>query len=236
MKITLNLATRPFADLGPVLKRLQVTMGVLAALALLFALGLHMVHGAAEEARRRDHSLDGQIAQITQERHGYEALMQRPGNARLLQETSLLNGLFEQKAFSWTLAMESLETVLPGGVQVLTLEPNREKDGRITLHLRVAGPRDRVVELVRALEHSERFRAPRIVGENAEQSGNGFQQRQEPVSAASRYTFDILTEYNPPAPGERHVRTKPAVEKPAAANGGARKPAARPHPVAGGAQ
>ena len=50
--------------------------------------------------------------------------------------------------FSWTLAMEDLETVLPGGVQVTTLEPMRDKDGHITLHLRVLGPRDFVKSIL----------------------------------------------------------------------------------------
>ena len=37
MRITLNLATRPFADLGPAMKRLRIGMGVLAFLAILLA-------------------------------------------------------------------------------------------------------------------------------------------------------------------------------------------------------
>jgi type IV pilus assembly protein PilN len=247
MKITLNLATRPFADLGPVLKQLRIGISVLVVLAGLFALGLHLLHGAAEQARQRDHSLDGQIAHIASERQGYEALMQQPDNARLLAESGALNGLFEQKAFSWTLTMENLETVLPAGVQVLTLEPTREKDGRIVVHLRVAGPRDHVVDLVRALEHSARFRLPRIVGESAEQS-SGTNQHLEPVSASNRFTFDILADYNPPAPGERKPHAKAAVDatstvdktgKQAKAEPGKvalRKPSAKPHTTAGGAR
>ena len=45
--------------------------------------------------------------------------------------------------------MEDLETVLPSGVQVTTLEPIRDKDGHITLRLRVLGPRDRSIQLYR---------------------------------------------------------------------------------------
>jgi type IV pilus assembly protein PilN len=248
MKISLNLATRPFADLGPTLKRLRIGMGVLAALSLLFALGLHLLHDTAEAARMRDHSLDGQIARINNERDSYQALMRQPENARLLAESSALNSLFGEKAFSWTLTMESLETVLPAGVQVTTLEPNREKDGRITVHMRVLGPRDHVVELVRGLEHSVRFRQPRIVGESAESNTNA-NQRQEPVSASNRFTFDIQAEYNPPTPGEhRPLRGgKPApgntdrTVQAAFQQSGARPPytgmqggsAAKPHPAGG---
>ena len=81
--------------------------------------------------------------------------MRQPENAQVLAQAEALNQLFDEKAFSWTLAMEDLETVLPGGVQVTSIEPTRDKDGHITLHLRVLGPRDRAIELVANLEHSQ---------------------------------------------------------------------------------
>ena len=133
--------------------------------------------------------------------------MQQPDNAQLLTQAGALNKLFDEKAFSWTLAMENLETVLPGGVQVVTLEPVRAKDGHITLHLRVVGPRDRAVELVRNLEHSRRFLQPRIVGENSEASSSP-NQRLEPVSASNRFNFELLAEYNPPSPEEARACLK----------------------------
>jgi type IV pilus assembly protein PilN len=209
MRITLNLASRPFADLGPAIKRLRLAMGVLALASIGLGLGLRAFDRKAEEVRARDHSLDGQIARITQERQGYQSLMAQPANAQLLDQVGMLNRLFDEKAFSWTLAMEDLETVLPGGVQVSTIEPVRAKDGHITLHLRVIGPRDRAVELVRNLEHSKRFLFPRIVGENAESTG-GPGERLEPVSASNRVDFDLLVEYNPAWPGERKAAKKPA--------------------------
>jgi type IV pilus assembly protein PilN len=163
MRITLNLASRPFADLGPAIKRLRIAMGVLAVVALGLGLALRAFDQKAKVARARVQALDSQIARINQERQGYQNLMRRPDNTRLLNHIAMLNRLFDEKSFSWTLAMEDLETVLPGGVQVSTLEPARAKDGHITLHLRVIGPRDRAVELVRNLEHSRRFLLPRIM-------------------------------------------------------------------------
>jgi len=210
MRVTLNLATRPFADLGPAIKRLRIAMGVLALVAILLAVGLHAIHQKAETARARDHSLDGQIAGVTQERQGYENMMRQPDNAKLLQQAALLNKLIDDKSFSWTLAMEDLETVLPGGVQVNSLEPQRSKDGRTTtLHLRVVGPRDRSVDLVRNLEHSRRFVLPRIVGETAESTDRPGQ-RLQPVSASDRVDFDILADYTPASPENRKGAAKKA--------------------------
>src|SRR5665213_1477772 len=134
MRIAINLATRPFADLGPAIKRLRIGMGILALVALALGLGLHAVHNRAEQARERERALDTRIASVTQERQNYQNLMDRPDNAQLLKQADALNRLFDEKAFSWTLAMENLETVLPRGVQVSTLEPVRAKDGHITLH------------------------------------------------------------------------------------------------------
>ena len=229
MRITLNLATRPFADLGPATKRLRIAMGVLALLACCLGLGLRAFHQKAEQARARDHSLDGQIARITQEQQRYQNLMRQPDNAQLLVHIAELNRLFGEKTFSWTLAMEDLETVLPGGVQVSTIEPVRAKDGHITLHLRVIGPRDRAVELVKNLEHSRYFILPRIVGENAETSG-GPNERLEPISASNRVNFDLLAEYNPASPEERKA-DKSAQQTPAAANDNSKDRPLETHPV-----
>jgi type IV pilus assembly protein PilN len=203
VRVAINLASRPFADLAPAMKNLRIAMGALAALALILAVGLHALHDKAEAARARAHSLDGKIAQITQERQQYQAMMQQPDNARTLRQVESLNQLFDEKSFSWTLAMEDLETVLPARVQVTTLEPT-VKGGQISVRLRVVGPRDRDVELVQNLEHSRHFVLPRIVGETSESEG-GPNQRAEPVSASSRVNFDMLADYTPGSPEDRKL-------------------------------
>ena len=215
MKVTVNLATRPFTDLGPILKRLRIGMGVLVVVACGLLLGLHFFHQKAEAARAKEAAVDGEITRLRTERTGYQNLMKRPENAAVLDQAGTLNALFEEKSFSWTLAMEDLETVLPAGVQVATLEPAREKDGHITVKLRVQGARASAIKLVENLEHSKRFLAPRIVGESAEANesqGRGYQ----PVSTGDRVNFDLLADYNPPDPGERKA-TKAKAEPEAGA-------------------
>ena len=228
MRITLNLATRPFTDLGPALKRIRIGMGVLAALCLLFALGLHLFDSQAAEARAREHSLDGDLARVQAERQQAQAFMQQPDNAELLTQAEFLNERFDEKAFSWTLAMEAMETVLPAGVQVTSIEPQRSKDGHITVELRVLGPHDRSVDLVRNLEHSRRFLEPRIESESAESSTNANQQL-GPVSATNRFEFELFADYNPPAPGER-VAAKHAASQNAAATSQSPSRASAPAP------
>lgn len=211
MRVTLNLATRPYADFGPILLRLRIAIAVLAVVALGLGLGLYAIGAKAAAARTEAAKLDHSIARVQQERQGYQALMKQPENAAVLTGAENLNQLIDQKAFSWTLAMEDLERVLPGGVQATTLEPTRDpKTGEITLKLRVLGPRDRAIELVQNLEHSRRFVHPRIAGES-EEATSGPNQRVEPVSASSRVNFEVVAEYVPPAPDER-TSAKPAAE------------------------
>ena len=207
MRITLNLATRPFTDHGPAIKRLRIGMAVLAALCLLFALGLHLFDSQAAEARAREHSLDGALARIEAERQQDQDLMRQPNNAQILTQAEFLNERFDEKAFSWTLAMEAMETVLPAGLQVTSIEPQRSKDGHINVELRVLGPHDRSVDLVRNLEHSRRFLEPRIESESAESSTSANQQ-QGPVSPSNRFEFELFADYNPPTLEERGTMRK----------------------------
>jgi len=206
MKITVNLATRPFADQGPTIKRLRISMAAFAVVSIGLGVGLHLLHAKAQIARSRIQALENQITKVNQERQGYQAMMRQPDNAQVLQQANNLNALFDQKAFSWTLAMEDLETVLPGGVQVTTLEPVRdEKTGQITLKLRVVGPRDKGIELVQNLERSRHFLHPVITGESLENSG-GPGAALEPVSASNRVNFDLNADYNAATVGEHPAR------------------------------
>ncbi len=176
-------------------------------LCLLFFVGLHLFDRQADAARDLEHSLDGRLAHVEAERAAASAMMRRPENARVLTQAEALNQLFDEKAFSWTLAMEAMETVLPAGVQVTSIEPIRAPDGPITVHVRVVGPRDHADDLVANLERSRRFLLPRIVGENAESSNNP-QQRQEPISLSNRFDFDLLAEYNPPTLEEQRIAAR----------------------------
>lgn len=205
MRLTVNLASRPFADVGPTLRKLRIGMGILAGVAILLGIGLHLLGSSAAAARAHEARIDSSLTGLNHEQQGYRFMMAQPANATVLNESEELNRLFDEKSFSWTLAMEDLERVLPAGVQVTTLEPNRDKKtGQISVRLRVVGPRDKAVELVQNLEHSRHFLRPRIVAETAESSIAGAAQQQlEPVSPSSRVNFDVVADYNAVTPLDR---------------------------------
>ena len=202
MRITLNLATRPFADLGPALKRLRIAMAVLAALCHLFLVWACI--SSTARPRRRAPANTRSTAESPASRPSAStpsAMMQPPRQRAGAHQAEALNQLFDEKAFSWTLAMEAMETVLPAGVQVTSIEPIRAKDGHITVHLRVVGPRDRAVDLV-AISSTPGDSFSRASWAKTPSPATAPRQRLEPISASNRFDFDLLAEYNPPTSEE----------------------------------
>jgi type IV pilus assembly protein PilN len=166
MRITLNLATRPFADLGPAIKRLRIAMGVLARLSAIGWASACMPSTRRPSSPRPRPLARRQIARIAQERQGYQALMRSRTTPSCCSRPRAQQAL-RREGFSWTLAMEDLETVLPGGVQVTSLEPERRRTAtsRAPARARPPRPRRRPGAQPGALPA---LPLPRIVGENAE--------------------------------------------------------------------
>ena len=199
MRITVNLASQPYVDLRAILKRLRILMLVLAVLCVPMYLLLRAERGKAEASLARVSAMNNNVRRLEQQQESYQALMRQSQNAAVLTQADFLNGLFRRKAFSWTATMTDLETVLPTGVQVMSIDPEVAKDGSVVIHMRVSGARDRAVELVRNLEKSRHFAAPRMTGEAlAQTSGNNNPNAPlQPVSASTAVNFDILAAYRP---------------------------------------
>jgi type IV pilus assembly protein PilN len=202
MKITLNLASQPYVDLRSVLKRLRVIMLVLALVAIPLFLLMKSEEKKAQGATARVDAMQNRVQSLERQQQSYRALMQQPQNAAVLIKSDYLNGLFRQKAFSWTATMTDLETVLPEGVQVLSLDPAITKSGNVEIHLRVSGARDRAIALVQNLEKSRHFANTRLAGETLAQT-SGPNTAFQPVSASTAVNFDILADYRPLAPDEQ---------------------------------
>jgi type IV pilus assembly protein PilN len=199
MRVSLNLASRPYVELRPLYQRLRVFALLLLVTGGVLWWGLRIEQRKAAAANARVGAIQTSIARIQRERQQAEASMRRPDNAAVLAQAQFLNNLYLHKAFSWTAVMVDLERVLPSGVQVLNIDPAVAKDGSVTIRLRVAGPRERSIELVRNLEHSRRFRSPRIASETAQNASQNGQVNPnfQAVSVTNGVNFDVLAEYNP---------------------------------------
>jgi type IV pilus assembly protein PilN len=196
MRISLNLATRPFVELRPLFARLRLAMGLLTILAIGLGFWLHSLNAKAKAAQAQMDGLKAKTQAFQHERQVNEARMRQPQNQGVLERSQFLNTVFAQKSFSWTAVMMDLEKVLPVGVQVTSLEPQIAKDGGVNIRLRVSGDRDRAVQLVRNLETSQRFVSPRLAGEAAQATDSGKLAGSIPTVPGA-VEFDILSGYNP---------------------------------------
>jgi type IV pilus assembly protein PilN len=244
VRVSINLATRPYVELDRLLRQLRIAIGVLAVAALGLGIWLHSMTAQAREQRRQLDRLNAQADTLQRERAANEARLRQPVNAATLGRNQFLNTLFARKSFSWTAVLMDLEDVVPNGVQVSSIEPLVSSSGEVTIRLRVLGDRERTVELVRNLEHSRRFIAPRLAGEaqqTANRTGattigaNGLPQLvaatgANGLPAISGVEFEIVSGYNPLQPRVREQtapHTAPAVD--AAHDTAARKPARKSH-------
>ncbi len=217
MNINLNLATRPYFELRPVYARLRVAALVLALLALPMLLVLHTVQTRAQVAQARTEQLQEKIALLQRQQAQARALTQGGTNAEVLTQAAFLNDLFRRKSFSWTATMTDLENVLPGGVEVQAIDPIIAPDGRVTIHMRVTGARERAVEVVNNLERSRHFLAPHVPAEALNSDTGTPQVRQ--AGNANDVNFDISADYRPlPLSHERPLAPRrSAVRQPAPA-------------------
>lgn len=219
MRISINLATRPFVELRPFFLRLRIVMAALLLVAIGLAVWAHVLQKRLDRAAGQMDRLRNQTIATQQERIRSEARMRQPANAAVLDRAHFLNALFLQKSFSWTAVLMDLEQVLPPGVQVTSIEPQVTSAGDVVIRLRVSGERDRAVQLVRNLERSHRFLQPRLSGEAAETRETGVQRpgAAAPVAPTGPpgVQFDILANYNPLPPGEPFPKA-PAARQPAA--------------------
>lgn len=199
MRISVNLATRPFVELRPLFARLRLAMVGLAVLAVVLGFWLHSLNVKAAKAAMQMQEIRAKTQRFQQEKLDNEARMRRPENRGVLERSQFLNGVFAAKSFSWTAVMMDLEKVLPTGVQVTSLEPQIQKDGSVRIRLRVSGDRERAVQLVRNLEGSQRFVAARLAGEaaqTADTSRAGLQLAGALIGPGT-VEFEIFSGYNP---------------------------------------
>jgi type IV pilus assembly protein PilN len=195
MEITVNLANEPYIDSRPILRGLRISMAITAVLTIAVVATAFLVHRRARETRGRNHAIEASLDSLQAEQRAYRSMMRATDVVEVAHQADELNQIFDAKAFSWTAVMQGLERVLPGKVQVTAIEPIRTKDGSTSLHLRVVGPHEKSVDLLRNLEGSRRFLQPRIVGESlANNQGAG--QKSVAIDASTMMEFDLMTDYN----------------------------------------
>ncbi len=195
MKIAVNLASRPYIDLRPVYSRLRTWIVILALVGGALWYLYRNESDEARTARAQVATVENRVHDLEKQQQGYRRMMQQPKDAGILQQSEFLNSLFQRKAFSWTATMTDLETVLPSGVQVLAIDPVTGPGGNVIIRLRATGERNRGLELLRNLEKSRHFAAPRLAAESLATVQGGASAQN--ASTGNLVNFDILADYRP---------------------------------------
>jgi len=186
MRVRLNLATKPLLTH----RRFIVGSGLVAIVAgiTFLALGWHVysVRKADSEFRAEAADTRQKLAASVAERNDLERFFSLPENARLHERSAFLNSIIDARSFNWTLMFMDLERVLPGGVRVLSIEPEQVK-GRIKVKIKVGtNSEEAKLKFIRALEDSKEFSGVELLSDRMAPAGD----------AADKETLDLSVVYS----------------------------------------
>lgn len=200
MRLDINLASRPYEDLGEFYRSWGVLGAITGLLTVVLAgFALSSLLGARTVGKQTA-GLRRQMAVFDQQKRAAEELLDRPENRETRDRSRFLNSLIARKAFSWTQVFADLEKIIPARVRVVSIRPDLNPDNQIEVQMKVeTDSRDKTIELVRRLEQSKIFRQPQVKSEAAQNASGG----------AHSVQFEIVALYTPhaqapaaePAPG-----------------------------------
>ncbi len=194
MRFNINLASQPYEAARFYRRRMGA---VVAALAIVTAL----LVGYIVYQRAQSRGINKQLAEVRREINGLDfedaqarALLNKPANRDIADQSEFLNELFARKALSWTRVFTEMEKIVPPNLHVVSMKPEYTKTNDLMLRVVVAtDSRDRAVELVRRMEKSNHFRQAQVVAENV--TANSSDQSAGP----GNIQFDIAAIYVPNA-------------------------------------
>lgn len=211
MRLNINLASRPYEDVRQFLVRwgtLALAMALLTGGLVFYAVSSWR---QSRDVNRQIATLQQEMDRLDRERAAGIALLNRPENREIADQSAYLNQIIARKALSWTRIFEDLERMMPPRLHVVSIQPGLNKENQLQVQLVVAGDsRDRAVELVRRMEQSPTFRQAQLHNELLQQQSG----------APDLIQFEITSLYVPSAP------TAAPAEKPqASAEDGKNRPA-----------
>ncbi|MGB8887065.1 MAG: PilN domain-containing protein [Candidatus Korobacteraceae bacterium] len=227
MRLNINLASQPYEVARQYRQRMTAVIAALslAAVVLLGYIIYQRVH--SRTILRKLAEVQQQIDGLDREESQARAILNKPANRVVADQSNFLNELFARKALSWTRIFTEMERIVPPELHVVSMKPEYTKTNDLMLHMMVAtDSRERAVELVRHLEKSNHFRQPQVVAETVVANTSA------QAAGTGNIQFDITAIYVPGAQEDEAVDSdEKAAEKavqpasPAAADKSAGMPA-----------
>lgn len=162
IRVPINLATEPFRRTRAALAASIAAAALLLVLLLVQVSWILAQRGQAGSTRNQLDILNQRLQLIARQQGTLDAVLRRPDNAAVLDQSLLLNWLIERKAISWTKLFEDLGKVMPYNVQLVSVRlPQIDVQNRVLLDM-VVGAKDPkpVVDLLQRLERAPEFGSP----------------------------------------------------------------------------
>jgi hypothetical protein len=186
MRLNINLATQPYQDARSYAFK---WVSILGGLLLLAAVLSYSVVTRWQTYREMSAAIEREkktLADYDQKQQQDLAILNRPENQDVRQQSEFLNDLIRHKQISWTRIFGDMEKIMPARLRVLSIQP-AVVDDQIIVKMEVGGDsRERAAELVRRMEQSGTFRYAQI--EKESQQSN---KQTDPMQ------FEITAEYRP---------------------------------------
>jgi len=167
MRINLNLASHPYELARAYQRRMTILIAALAAVAVVLVGYIVYQRAHTRTINRQIAELQQQMDALNREEAQARALLNRPANREIADQSQFLNELFARKSMSWTHIFSVMERIVPAQLHVTSMKPEYSKNGDLLLHVIVAtDSRERANELMRNMEKSNHFREPKVFAEN----------------------------------------------------------------------
>ena len=233
MRLNINLATQPYEVAQAYRRRMTLLIAALSAVAALLVGYIVYQKQHTREINLQMADAQQQIRSLDREEAQARAILNKPANRVIADQSDFLNQLFARKALSWTRIFTEMEKIVPAGLHVVSMKPEYTKTNDVVLHVIVAtDSRERAVEMVRHMEKSTHLRQAQIVAETVTTNSSD-------QSAGGNIQFDIAAVYVPgmaeneesPAQSSGEAEVKPSsapVNEVKPASAPASKPATPP--------
>jgi type IV pilus assembly protein PilN len=191
MRLNINLASQPYEVAREYKRRMTILIAALAVVAVVMVGYILYQRAHSRGINQQLANVQHQIDALNHEEGQARAILNKPANREIADQSEFLNELFARKSMSWTHIFTVMEKIVPPELHVVSMKPEYSKTNDLVLHVVVAtDSRDRAVELVRHMEKSNHFRDPQVVAESV--VANTSEQSQ-----AGSIQFDIAAIYVP---------------------------------------
>ncbi len=166
MRFNINLASQPYEAARQFRQRMGAVVAALALIATILVgyIVYQRIHSRA--INRQLSETRQEIDQLNREEAQARAILNKPDNRDVADQSLFLNELFARKALSWTRVFTEMERIMPYDLHVVSMKPEYTKTNDLMVRIVVAtGSRGRAVDLVRRMEKSNHFRQAEIVAE-----------------------------------------------------------------------